>query len=247
MVPENNNNWVWVTVAAVLAVGLIISSWLLGSSLVKIKTAGNTITVTGSAKKAIKSDLAEWNGTFLAKSPELTSAYSQLKVSQTKVKSYLQSEGITEKDIVFSSINTNIKYVILPNGQWSNQIEGYELSQTVQIRSKDVDKITDLSRKATDLINQGVEIQSNPPQYYYTKIADLKVEMLSLATQDAMKRAQQIAKNAGSKVGALRSAKMGVFQITPPYSNDISDYGTNDTSSLEKEITAVMTCEFEID
>lgn len=240
-------SWVWVSVAAVLALGLVISSWLMGSSLVKMKTTGNTITVTGSAKQQIKSDLAVWNGSFSFESPQLSNAYNQLKISQNKVKAYLQSEGIEEKDMVFSAINTNIKYQQLPSGQFSNQIEGYQLSQNIEIRSPDVDKITDLSRKATDLINQGVEFQSGPPQYFYTKFADLKIEMLSLATKDALKRAEQIALNAGSKVGPLRSAKMGVLQITPPYSNDISDYGSNDTSSLQKEITAVMTCEFVID
>jgi hypothetical protein len=129
----------------------------------------------------------------------------------------------------------------------TSQVEGYRLYQQVELSSKDVDKITQLSRQTTDLINQGVEFQSNPPQYFYTKIADLKVEMLSLATKDAKVRADQIANNAGSKVGALRAARMGVFQITPLYSNDISDYGINDTSSLDKEITAVMNCEFEIE
>lgn len=135
---------------------------------------------------------------------------------------------------------------MLPSGQYTNEIESYRLYQHVEIRSQDVDKITVLSREATELINQGVEFQSYPPQYFYTKIADLKIEMLALATKDARTRAEQIAENTNSKVGALRTAKMGVFQITPLYSNEISDYGINDTSSLVKEITAVMNCEFDI-
>lgn len=239
-------NGVWVVVAAVLALGLVLSAVVASNGMVRLKAAGNTITVTGSAKQQIKSDLAVWNGMFTAQNPQLTTAYSELKTSQDKVKTYLKSQGISEQNMVFSSINTNIKYVMLPSGQFSNQVETYQLNQQVEIRSKDVDKITVLSRQATDLINQGVEFQSNPPQYFYTKIANLKVEMLSLATKDARDRAQQIAVNAKSKVGALRAAKMGVFQITPLYSNEISDYGVNDTSSLDKEITAVMNCEFEI-
>lgn len=142
---------------------------------------------------------------------------------------------------------TNINRVILPNGQMSNQVESYTLSQNIEIRSKDVEKVTQLSRGATELINQGVEFQSNPPQYFYTKIADLKVEMLTLATKDAFNRAQKIAENANSRLGILRSAKQGVFQITPRYSNDIADYGINDTSSLEKEITAVVNTSFTIE
>lgn len=239
-------HWVWVAVAAVLALGLIISAQIFGSSLVEMKTANNVITVTGSAKQQIKSDQAVWTGSFAAQAPELSQAYDQLANSQKLVREYLINQGFAEQDIIFSSINTETRNVMLPSGQYTNQIESYRLYQQVEIRSQDVDKITVLSREATELINYGVEFQSYPPQYFYTKIADLKIEMLALATKDARTRAEQIAENTNSKVGALRSAKMGVFQITPLYSNEISDYGINDTFSLDKEITAVMNCEFEI-
>lgn len=243
---NGKSNSPFIIVAVILALGLVLSAYVAGSSLVKAKEATNSISITGSAKKQIKSDLAIWRGSFSARASDMTAAYSSLQESQDKVRSYLQSKGIANKDIVFSSISTNTRYMILPNGQTSNQVESYELFQTVEIKSKDVDQITLLSRQATDLINQGIEFQSMPPEYFYTKIADLKIEMLSLATKDAMKRAEQIAKNTNSRVGALRSARMGVFQITPLYSNEVSDYGINDTSSLDKEITAVMTCEFQI-
>lgn len=246
MQERSNPQWTWIAVAAVLAIGFILSSLIFTNGIVKVKSSANSITVTGSAKQQIKSDLAVWTGMFTAQSPELTGAYAKLKNSQDKVKNYLIEKGFDEKDIIFASINTDIRYVLLATGQYSNQVESYRLSQNVEIRSGDVDQVAALSREATDLINQGVEFYSNPPQFFYTKIADLKVEMLSLATQDALKRAEQIASNANSKVGALRGARMGVFQITPLYSNEISDYGINDTTSLDKEITAVMNCEFEV-
>lgn len=236
----------WTAVAIILALGLVLSSWILTGGLVKIKSGDSTITVTGSAKKQIKSDLVVWSGSYSCVAPSQVEAYTQLKASQTKVKAYLISKGVAEGDMVFSSINTIANHSLLPNGQYSNQIESYSLNQMVEIRSSDVEQLTKLARESTELINQGVNFQSNPPQYFYTKIADLKVEMLALATQDANNRAKQIAENAGSKAGTLRAAKMGVFQITPLYSNDISDYGINDTSSLDKEITAVVTCTFQI-
>ncbi|WDU83639.1 SIMPL domain-containing protein [Caloramator sp. Dgby_cultured_2] len=148
--------------------------------------------------------------------------------------------------MIFSSIVTMTNYEILPNGMQSTKIESYRLSQTIEITSNDVDELTKISREATELINLGVQFESYPPQYYYTKIADLKVDMLGLATKDAMQRAEQIAKNTGIKIGKLKSAKMGVFQITAPYSTEVSDYGIFDTMSINKEITAVVNCEFEI-
>ena len=98
----------------------------------------------------------------------------------------------------------------------------------------------------TELLNEGVAFRSDPPQYLYTKLADIKVTMLAEATKDATKRAGMIAENAGSKLGDLTYADMGVMQITPLYSKEVSDYGINDTYSLEKEITAVVHCTFEI-
>ncbi len=234
-------------VAVILALGLIMSSAIATGGFVSVKSKDTTITVTGSAKKQITSDLITWSGYFSASAPTTAEAYTQLKLGQSKVRSYFLSQGIAEKEMIFSSINTSPIYEILPNGNYSNVVGAYQLGQSVTIRSKDIEKITELSRNATDLINEGVEFASDPPQYMYTGIADLKVEMLAEATKDARTRAEQIAQSAGSKVGKLRYAKMGVFQITPLYSNDVSDMGVNDTSSMEKEITAVVTCKFAIE
>ena len=70
--------------------------------------------------------------------------------------------------------------------------------------------------------------------------------MLREATKDAKRRAEEIASSSGNQIGAIRSARMGVFQITPANSYDISDYGVNDTSSLEKKVNAVVKAEYTI-
>ena len=235
-----------IAVALLIVAGIIVSTMILGNSLENIKGTGNTIIVTGSAKQEITSDLIVWTGSFHAKSPSLQEAYAELEQSKAKVQDYLIKQGVSKDKIVFSSINTSTFYVYLPNGIMSSQVDYYELYQNVTINSEEIDKITEISRKVTELINEGVQFQSNPPQYFYTKIADLKVTMLAEATKDAKKRAEMIAENAGSNLGDLKYADMGVIQITPRYSNEISDYGMNDTYSLEKEITAVVHCEFKI-
>jgi len=159
-------------------------------------------------------------------------------------KKYLVGKGLEEKDYTVLSVNTVVNYTALPNGMFSSNIESYRLIQEIEIRSNDIDKITAISRESTKLIQDGVQFQSMPPQYFYTKIADLKIDMLALATKDAKDRAGKIAENSGSRLGELRFAKMGVFQITPINSNEVSDYGINDTSSIEKEIMAVVNCVF---
>jgi len=231
--------------AVILSLGILLSSIAVVIGLGRIKTAQNAVTVTGSAKKQIKSDLVTWKGTYNVASPELAEAYNMLSQSSKKVKNYLVKKGIPEKDIIFSSIITNTNYIM--NGyQQTSKVDSYKLSQDVDIRSNDIDRITTISRESTELINDGINFQSNPPEYLFTKIADLKVDMLGLATKDAKNRAEQIANNTGAKIGAIRSANMGVFQITPLYSTNVSDSGINDTTSIDKEITAVVSCNFEI-
>jgi len=242
---DNRKYIALVLVALILSAGLIASTLIATNGLVEIKGT-RSITVTGSAKQQMKSDLIVWKGSFSSQSQMMSEAYAKLKADSDKVKNYLKGKGIDENDMVFSSIDTNPIYEVNYNGQYTNNIIAYRLYQRVEIESADVDKLTQISREATELMNEGVEFQSFPPEYFYTKIADLKVSMLAEATKDAKNRAEQISQNTGSRIGALKSAKMGVFQITPLYSTEVADYGINDTSSIDKEITAVVTCTFEL-
>ncbi len=236
-----------IIVALILTLGIIAATLIAVNGLVKIKSTRTNLVVTGSAKQQITSDLIVWSGYFNSQSPVLTDAYTKLETDRDKVKKYLVSKGISEDEMVFSSISTSPYYVYNEYGVSTNQIDYYDLGQTVTIRSNAIDKVTEISRNATELLNDGVQFHSYEPQYIYTKLADLKVAMLAEATKDAKKRAEMIAENAGSKLGNLTYADMGVMQITPLYSNEISDYGISDTSSLEKEITAVVHCTFTID
>jgi len=131
-------------------------------------------------------------------------------------------------------------------GHSTDTITGYRLGQSVSVRSKDLARIGRISKECTDLIEKGVEIDSGSPQYFCTKVDELKVEMLGEAARDARRRAEQLAKDSGSKVGPLRSTSQGVFQITTAYSTQVSNYGVNDTSSWKKKIRAVVTVRYSI-
>lgn len=243
---ENNKSGL-TTFAIILALGLIITGLIIGSTWRKVSRSNVTISVTGSAQKEIRSDLAEWKGSFSNESPILTEAYQKLQESNRKVKAYLISKGFPQDKIVFSAVNTATLYKPNKEGGNSNEISGYRLSQDVSIESGEVDKIDRLSREATELILQGVAFNSYPPSFYYTKLSDLKIEMIGLASKDAKMRADQIANSTDNKVGEVRSSKMGVIQINAKNSTDVSDYGVNDVSSLEKTITAVLTVSYSIE
>jgi hypothetical protein len=130
----------------------------------------------------------------------------------------------------------------------SSYFSGYSLSQTIRVESKDVDKVELISREITELINQDIELESFEPDYYYTKLAELKLKMIENATKDAKERAEKIAVNAGSSLGSLKNATMGVIQITAK--NSAEDYswgGSFNTSSKIKTATITIRLEYNID
>jgi len=225
----------------------VIASAIGGWAFVKGKRGDQTITVTGSARKRIKSDLVIWRAAVSYQAPVLADAYRSLSESVPRVKSYLVGKGIPENQITISSISSQTLHSKGANGEESADISGYSLRQELGVRSNDVDKIAQIARQATELINQGILIESQAPEYHYTKLGDLKIEMLAEAAKDAKTRAEQIAKSTGSSIGSVRSARMGVLQITPADSSEVSDSGMNDTSSLDKDITAVVNIGFGVD
>lgn len=229
-----------------LAIGLVIASVIGGWAFVKGKQGDQTITVTGSARKRIKSDMVIWKAGVSYQAPVLADAYRSLSENVPRVKAYLIGKGVPENEITISSISSQTLHARDSDGQDTGQITGYSLRQELEVQSHDVDKIAKIAREATELINQGILLESMAPEYHYTKLGEEKITMLAEAAKDAKARAVKVAESTDSSIGSVRTARMGVLQITPADSNDVSDSGMNDTSSLDKDITAVVNLSFEI-
>jgi len=244
MYPERSGSFI---AAVVLAVGLVISTLIGGWFFVKGKRGDQTITVTGSARKRIKSNFVTWRSAVSYQAPVLSDAYRSLSEAVPRVKAYLVSKGIQENQITISSISSQTLHGRTSDGEETSEITGYSLRQELEVRSNEVDKIGQIARAATELINQGILIESMAPEYINTELGSLKIEMLAEAAKDAKTRAEQIAQSTGSSIGSVRSARMGVLQITPADSNEVSDSGMNDTSSVDKDITAVVNIGFAVD
>lgn len=232
---------------ALIAISIVIFGWLAAGGMKSIKRAGDMITVTGSAKRAINSDLIVWRASYSAQRQILKEAYEVLERDQVHVRDYLKRNAVPEAEIKFNAVSTNELQEYTSSGMPSGRITGYACTQTFEVRSSRVKEIADLANKSTELIKDGINLNSWAPEYLYTKLADLRIEMLGEATGDARQRAEKIAESAGCKIGALRSARMGVFQVTARNSTDVSDYGYYDTSSLEKDITSVVTLSFAVE
>lgn len=235
--------------AIIFSIAIVIAAWFLGNSYVDRANPDGTISVTGAGSENFTSDLIVWEGRFSQMSENLETAYNQLNRDKNTVKDYLIEKGIKEENIVFNSVQTDEqreqKY---QNGNYVGSIfKGYQLTQSVKIEFNDVELIESVSREITELLNKGVQFNSTPPRYYYTKLADLKIEMISKATEDARVRAEKIAENSGGTLGELKSANMGVFQITGQNSGeDYSWSGAYNTADKRKTASITMRLEYEI-
>lgn len=233
--------------ALIGAFGLIISAWILAQALIDIKTTANqSIAVTGASYEQVQSDYATWSVQVSADHTDRKQAYKQLQHDIQTVFNYLTRHGLKAENLTIDRMDTNTQYIRDHRGYNTHQISGYKLYQSIQIQTDDIKTIETLAHQINELLNDGLNIESNSPQYLYTKLNDLKVRKLGEAIEDAKARAKSMAEHSGSKVGTMQSARMGVFQITAPYSNDVSDYGINDTSSIDKKVTAVVNVRFHL-
>ena len=231
-----------VLLGLIIAAGAIISTFLFSHAVVSYQRLQNqALTVTGSASQDIKSDLAVWKGYYEVRSKDLKAGYAKINADKNSVKSFLIANGMKEDDIKFSPVSSYPVYKKLPNGYNSNDIDGYRLSQNVEVSSSDVENISKLSQDVAKLIEKNVELTSNNVEYYVSNLNEIKVKMLAEATKDAKQRAKSMVESTGGHIGVMNSAKMGVFQIVAKDSTDVSDYGIYDTSAKDKKINATFT------
>ena len=232
---------------AALSLALVVSSFIGATAIRSFKQANDALIVTGSAKRPIRSDYVVWRVSVSSQQPTTQAAYQDLKRQTERLQSYLKEQQVPDSAITLNAIETRAIPAVDFNGRETGKTLAYNLSQRFEVRSSEVDRITQLSQKATDLINDGISLVSEPPQYLYTQLSKVRVEMVAEATKDAKARAEAIAQSTGSHVGAVRSAETGVFQITSRNSTDVSDSGLYDTSSIDKDITAVVLVKFGMD
>jgi hypothetical protein len=236
------------------ALALVTSTFIVSTAFVFVKTreAPRSIDVTGSAKRQITSDLIEWSAEVHTDDKDRVAAVRHLKDDVEKTRAYLLSQGITEDELRVGGATADEQFEARYEGTGEDRIErsvstGWRSVQTITVRSKNVNKVEKVSREVTALLEQGVELQSFEPAYYYTKLGELKIQMLAEASRDAKERADQIVAAAGgSGVGKLLKADMGVINVNPANSTETSWQGNNDTTTLEKDILTIVHIKLEL-
>ena len=235
----------------IIAAAAVVCAALLGRAYIYKYRQQETITVTGLGETQFESDLIVWNGYITAESQDVASGYAQIEKNKRLVAEFIASKGIPDEAIVFEFVNVNKDYesVYSAQGNYMGQrFTGYAMRQQFTVTSTDVDAVESVSREISSLIAKGVSIEAWAPSYYYTRLDDVKLDLIERASQDARNRARKIAKNAGTRrEGKLVSSRLGVFQITGTTSDEeYSAGGSFNTSSRQKKARVTIRAEYRV-
>lgn len=228
--------------AKILGLSFVIGMLIIGAFLVKSKQDVKTLKIVGYANKEFVSDLVKWNLTVQKTSDisELKTAYKSLATDIMAFKQFLITNGIPEKEINIQPVTSNPMY------DNYGKITSYNLNQNVFIITNQLDNIEKLALNPDFFADRGLLLQMSNLSYLYTKLPELKKKLLGAATADAKERAKEVASAGKVKLGKLREARAGVFQITEPYSQDVSDYGIYNTNTRNKSIAVTLSAVFEL-
>ncbi|MBQ3642197.1 SIMPL domain-containing protein [bacterium] len=236
-----------VLLGVLIAIGSVISTYILSNAIVEFQKLQNqTIRVTGSANQTVTSDRASWTINFRTVKPSLKEGYAKISADAKKIRKFLSDNGIDEKATEFGAIGSYENYKRNYNGNTTNEIESYNVYQSVTVKSNDINKLTEVAKTVDVLVNQDIDLTSDSVQYFVSNIDDIKVKMVGEAAKNAKERAKSMVKGTNGRIGAMNSARMGVFQIVPVDSTEVNDYGINDTSSIEKKVVATVTATFTV-
>lgn len=234
----------------IFSIAFIISLSSVGGAIKNIKSGPNTITVTGSAKERVKSDLGKVYGSYERQVPRDSLAFGYKKMADDKasIEKIFTDIGVVKEELEITPVSS---WETFDYNYQGVKIEGsgkIVLTQNFTVSSSDLEKIKKVSESGQVLAEKGIFIQLQAPQYIYSKekLAELRVQLLGKAVSDAKDRASVIAKNAGSKVFKIESASSGVVQLLAPDSVNVEDYGSYDTSTIEKDVMVTVKAEFKL-
>ena len=243
----------------IIALAIVITAFILGQSFKKRNENLDSISVIGLGTKDFVSDEILWSGSFAANSLDIKTAYSKIVSDQKIVSNFFINKGFKLNEFSFGAVNFQKKFreiitVTAENGYVNSEqvFDGYEATQSISFSSKKnpqlMKRIEYVSSKTSELINSGIELTSNSIQYTYSDLPSLKQSLIENATKDANERANKIVRTANGNLGKLKTASMGVFQITGQGSTEEDSYGgNNDTYSKNKTARITVRLEYNLD
>ena len=240
------NLWKYVIVSVAVIVSAIVLSMAYTE---KHRTQSGTITVTGLGETEFTSDLIVIKGSISSHHEDASVSYAKMQQDRKKLVDFLVAKGVSVDEISFSMPSTqSVETSNYVNGEWAGYVfSHYSSVQPFVIESSNVDVVERASRELPSLIAEGINISVSEPMYYFSKLDDVKLDLLSSAAADARDRAMNIAQSSQSKLGELKLSRAGVFQITAATGDEeFSAGGSFNLSSREKKARVTVRAEYKI-
>lgn len=225
--------------ASIIAAAIVLGALIFGLLFKSARGAQHTISVTGSATQGFVSDVAKWRLVLSRAVADggQSEGYAQLREDAERLRERLRAAGIP--DTAMSLLPPTAQPQWAPNGVRT----GYNLQQPIYIISGSPG-LEQLALDPGAFTSAGTAVDQSVMEYFFKDIARLKHSLLAAATRDAQRRAAEIARSTSSNIGDVISARAGVFQITEPYSTEVSGMGMYNTSTRAKEITVTVHASF---
>lgn len=227
----------WFGTAAILSIGMIAGGYLLGDGLLRAKDAERAVTVRGLAERDVTADLATWTISYSASSISLAEAQGKVRGDTQSIEAFFKDLGFPAEALQPTGANVT---------SFTNEgVTTYTVRQRLALRTTDIKRAQKAVARQFDLVARGVFLEEGSGMAYtFTKLNDIKPEMVAAATRDARASAQQFAKDSNSGVGKIRDATQGYFEIEAR-DGDAGGWGSAD--SPYKKVRVVTTVSFTLD
>jgi uncharacterized protein len=226
-----------------LALAAVWIGHIFAATIHDARHTNDTITITGSARKPISSNLVKWSLTVDGTAATPVVAARRLGRESATVISFLRRSGLRANEIAPQVVQSEA--IVTRINKHATRTT-YRVSRSLDVTTTQIDVAEAAASRVGVLLEHGIDVAADPLAYISTDLERAKLEALAEATAETRRRAEILVKGLGGKLGRMRASSLGVYQITPRNSTDVSDYGINDTSSRLKDVTAVVSGTFAV-
>lgn len=227
---------------AIFAIGLTTSGYVLGDGLRRAKMAERTVTVRGVSERNVTADLATWSVDFSHQGRDLGPVQASVDAQARTVRAFFQRAGFRPDDITDSDVGLNREH---PRESESGP-DTLTVRRTIQLRTKDVMRARAAFARQAELLRDGVELSGTNITYTFTKLNDVKPEMIAEANQNARRSAEQFAKDSGADVGRIKNASQGYFSVGPRDGEACDDCSSSGGGSPFQKVRVVTTIDYDL-
>lgn len=242
-----------ILVSIIIGVALVIAAAVLGGKFKNFREGG-VITVKGVAEARYNATVGEWRVSTDAWGATHSEALQKVRQNERHIENFLRSQGFSEKEITKYNVNISQHYESYEDerGRYKTEKKGFDASVSFYVRTTDLNKINESHAKLQEMEGY-YDADSGSPRFYLENLETIKRNLIAQATQDAKLRAEEFAKTNQSRVGALKSASQGTFNISAANALEDTDSGSDyyggdyDTSTIEKKVRLVVTIQYSIE